>query len=283
MTVLYNYAFQRSDNVKVHINDAIRGVEYGCFDRNCSGILIPVKGSQTVWHYRHKGDVGAGLHESPEHFEAKMLINDNIEKWVFKCRCNYCKTNRGNIQFKGFTATPEVITSSFEKNYKVDIGVFKEKELFGAIEIVKTHFCTKEKKNTLSKNFNRFALEVDAIEVIQAAKNDKWVLYPIWTGMNDCKNICSGCYTLQYFCKGEMCNKCSRVEQQRKQRQQQCNIVGKLTCFKCHKTSFDSSICDSCYNKQVLFELIKHKKKAAQERLRKTREKALLRVQQGKT
>lgn len=98
--------------------------------------------------------------ESYQHKTAKKIIATTLPLWVFTFEtCKRCDAKK-KVQFKNNKAAEEV---SFHK-YKLDVGIFFNTNVVGAVEIFHTHRVDKEKKMHLDSCI--LWVEVCAAEVI---------------------------------------------------------------------------------------------------------------------
>ena len=119
------------------------------------------KMNNTEFHVRctfvHKNE---NVCESYQHKTAKKIIATTLPLWKFtfeECtRCNAKKV----VQFKHNNAIEEV---SFYK-FKLDVGIFFNKNVIGAVEIFHTHRVDEEKKLYLDSNI--LWVELSASEVV---------------------------------------------------------------------------------------------------------------------
>ena len=121
--------------------------------------------------------------ESYEHKTAKKILASTLYLWTFttaECSCGAKQT----LQY-GQTGTEEAAFGRF----RLDVGVIKDENIIGCIEIYKTHRVDKEKKLYLDSKIEW--VEVKAIDVLQAFQDKSYTLTTLWCSQTQCA-LCKG-------------------------------------------------------------------------------------------
>ena len=149
---------------------------YGC-DESLSFVKAHESSRNGIKHrvnsfYRHRPGVQTRTSccsETIEHKAAKHALRVNGQKWRFFYPCGMCQ-NPIPIEVcddERNTFDEEVAW----KQYKLDIGIVREGNVFGAIEVLVTHASTADKLDKLTENDIAWC-EVHAHRVLDALENN---------------------------------------------------------------------------------------------------------------
>lgn len=149
----------------------------------CNWELVAKQGQIKAWHFAHKTESkcsgGGRGGESNEHEAAKLIIKETLAKWEFVGQpCLVCDDpmikpySFGDEFYDDQKSTWTVKEEVSIGDYRVDVGVFRNGRLWGAIEIWHKHAVADDKwvflLDTLEKVY-----EVKASEVLANYKNEE--------------------------------------------------------------------------------------------------------------
>jgi len=147
--IKWSWALDKNGNT-VHINDAVKGVEYHCIDPDCKKEFVLRKSGKTGTgsrrpHYAHiKGSNPTCTRETFLHntFQLNLLkfLEEQIAEkkpFILNWWCNYCnKNNSGNLLEKVTLIEKEYTL----RGYRPDIALLnKDGNVVAVIEVVVTH------------------------------------------------------------------------------------------------------------------------------------------------
>ena len=124
--------------LEVSIDDAQKGQEYIC--ENCNHPMIPVRGEEREWHFRHK-EVSPGCnHDEWLHNRLVQLLYERLcSEEQFKIKCPDYEIYSRNV-----AAEKERMYRSF----RPDILIKESNDEVYFLEICVTHPCTEEKRKS---------------------------------------------------------------------------------------------------------------------------------------
>ena len=123
---------------EVSIDDAQKGQEYIC--ENCNHPMIPVRGEEREWHFRHK-EVSPGCnHDEWLHNRLVQLLYERLcSEEQFKIKCP---------DYEIYSRNVAVEKERMYRSFRPDILIQESNDEVYFLEICVTHPCTEEKRKS---------------------------------------------------------------------------------------------------------------------------------------
>ena len=160
----YHYALDTNGQL-VHINNAVRGVEYYCV--NCKSLMIVKQGKVRAWHYAHKHTTNTCSFETYLHSLTKRKLydwlksSDSIKIGIMDpaicenaSQCQWYDSD----DCKGHTIRVEDIRPYYDcceiekpyKGYRADVLLYDSQNKYPSVlfEVCVSHPCSEEKINS---------------------------------------------------------------------------------------------------------------------------------------
>lgn len=142
----------------------------------CGGRLTLRKGQILAPHFAHKSDPNSscsgGGPETWQHRQAKELIVDHLDQWVFIEKCPTCDKSIRTPTFPLAEGHTALIEHPFDR-FKVDVMVLRNDANVVAVEIRHTHAVDQVKSEFFVRN-ELPIIEVDASQVIRAHESGRY-------------------------------------------------------------------------------------------------------------
>jgi flagellar biosynthesis GTPase FlhF len=233
------FAYDPQKEQLVYIDEAIKGIEYLCADKECRKPVFFRRGKINQHHFAHNIStdtercVSNNGGECKEHYDAKHHIEQHLQEYAFIVEeCTDCKKQKYFTGIYGYVrAKVEGLIQGCKRI--ADVLVYEDicgiRRIIAAIEVFHTHRVDDEKRGELQA-LNVPIIEVKATDVLEerksdVAKNRSGLKYMIHT--MDCNyTLCSRCKAKHQECDRLSLERSIRqraeLERCERQRQEEC-------------------------------------------------------------